>query len=75
MTDDLVFVGFVFVFLQEILGAGEGDLVDVLLYLSLSHAQAVIGNGNGLVIRVHGNLYLVLHVFRLGVLAHQLQLL
>ena len=74
MTDDLVFIGFVFILFEEILGTGEGDLVDVLLHLRLAHAQAVIGDGNGLLIRVYGNLYLIFHAFRLVILPHQLQL-
>ena len=75
MTDDLVLVGLVLVLLQEILGAGEGDLVDVLLHLVGGHAQAVIGEGDGLRVRIHLHQNLVLHVLGLRVLAHQLQLL
>ena len=42
MTDDLIVIGLVLIFLNEISRAGKGDLVDVLLHLVRRHAESVI---------------------------------
>ena len=75
MSDDLIFIGLIFIFIQEILCAGKSNLVNVLLHFFLSHANAVICHGNSLVRRVHNYLNLVLHILRLFKLPHQLQFL
>ncbi len=75
MTDDLILIGLVFIFVQEILGAGKCDLVDILIHFFLGHAQTVIRNRNGLVRRVHGHMDLILKILGLFKLAHKLQLL
>ena len=48
VADDLVVVRLVLVLLQEILRAGEGDLVDVLIHLIRRHADAVVREADGL---------------------------
>ena len=75
MTDNLIFIGLVLISLQKILCAGECNLVNILLHFLRRHAQTVVLYLDGLFLRVHGNLNLVLHVLRLGILSHQLQLL
>ena len=42
MADDLIVVGLVLIFLNEISRAGKGDLVDVFLHLVRRHAESVI---------------------------------
>ena len=75
MADDLVLVGLVFIFVQEILGAGKGDLVDVLLHLALGHAKSVVLHHDGAVLLVHRHRDLVVRIVRLLILAHEGQLL
>ncbi len=75
MADDLVLIGLVLIFVQEVLSPGESDLVDVLLHFLLCHTDTVVCDGDGLVRRIHGHLNLILHILRLLKLPHQLQLL
>ena len=74
MADDLVLVGLVLVFLQEIRSTGEGDLVDVLLYFIRSHAQAGIYEFQGFFFGIYHDPDAVLKIVRVGIFAHQLQL-
>ena len=74
MADDLILVGFVLVFFQEILDAGKCDLIDVFVDLVLGHTQTVVRDLDGLFIGVDGNLNLVIHILRSLVLSDQLQL-
>ena len=74
MADDLVFICLVLVLLHEVLNAGKCDLVNIFVNLFLRHAKAIIPDGNGLFIGVYADLDLILHILRLFVLAHQLQL-
>ena len=53
MTDDLLVICLVFVLLKEVGSAGKSDLVDVLLYLVDCHTESVIGEGDGLCLRVY----------------------
>ena len=48
-------VGVVLVFLQEVIGAREGNLVDVLVNLLLGHAHAVVADGDGALLLVEGD--------------------
>ena len=47
MPDDPGVFGAVLVLFQEIAGAGEGDLVDILFYLVAGHADAVVLKAQG----------------------------
>ena len=40
-------VAFLFVFFEEVFGAGERHLVDIALHLIGGHADAVVGDGEG----------------------------
>ena len=53
MTDD----GFcaVFVLINELFGAGEGDLVDEAVHFVSCHAYSVVGNGECLFLLVDGD--------------------
>ena len=42
MADDLIIVGFVFVFLEEISCSGKCNLVDIFFYFIGSHSETVI---------------------------------
>ena len=74
MTDNLVVVCLIFIFCNKICRAGKCDLVNIFVNLFLRHAKAIIPDGNGLFIGVYADLDLILHILRLFVLAHQLQL-
>ena len=74
MADDLILIGFILIFFQEILSAGKSNLVNILLYLFCSHAQSVICHGNRLFIWIYSHLNLIFQILRTGILAHQLQL-
>ena len=43
MTDDLILICLVLIFLQEIRRTGKCNLIDILLNLSLRHADTGIG--------------------------------
>ena len=75
MTDDLVIIGLVLILLQEILRAGKGDLVDVLVHLVLSHAETIVCEADAFL--VGADLYLdrILFSLRLAEIADQGQLL
>ena len=75
MTDDLVLIGLVLILLQECLGAGKGDLVDVLLHLVHGHAETIILDDDGLLLGIDRYLHLIVGIGRLLVFAHQRQLL
>ena len=69
MTDDLVFVGLVFVFFKEIRSSGKRYLVDVLFHFFGGHADTVIDKCEGLLlgIRANGNApFVVLGKLRLA---------
>ena len=74
VSDDLVLVCLILILLEEIRRAGESDLVDVFLYFFRSHTKAVIGNGDGLILRA--NLYrdLSFETIRQCILTHHIQL-
>jgi hypothetical protein len=55
VPDDLA-IATVFIFLDEFFGAGEGDLVDVLLHLVGGHADAVVCDRELFVVFVDRNL-------------------
>ena len=75
MADNLVFIGLVLILCHKILHAGECDLIDVLVDLFLGHAQAVVRDLDGLLLLVHTDLDLVVHILGLLILAHELQFL
>ena len=58
VTDDSL--GFVLILIDELFGAGECDLVDVLIHFLGSHAYAMIADGEGLLILI--NTYTHAHV-------------
>ena len=71
MADDVGGVG-AFVFLHKLLGAGEGDLVDIFLHLFFGHTDTAVDDAEGFGIFVH--LHLDGHVaqFHIGLAeAHQ----
>ena len=57
VADDAALVVFLaaVIILEELLGAGESDLIDISLHLVGGHADAGIGDANLLVLLVHGH--------------------
>ena len=74
MADNLVVVGLILIFRDEIRSAGKSDLIDILLNLVRSHADAVIDEFQSLLLRIHDHGNPGLIVFRQGILAHHIQL-
>ena len=74
MTDDLVGIALVLIFLNEIRCAGKCDLVDVLFHFVVSHAQTVILEGQCLLFRIHDDIHTSLIAFRQGIFSHHVQL-
>ena len=75
MTDNLVFIGFIFVFLQKISSTGEGNLVDIFFYLVSGHSKTVISEGKGFIVRVDNNVDFRLIIGWKGIFSHHFQLL
>ena len=74
MTDDLVGIALVLIFLNEICCAGKCDLVDVLFHFVGGHAQTVILEGQCLLFRIHDDIHTSLIAFRHGIFSHHVQL-
>ena len=74
MTDDLVGIALVLIFLNEIRCARKCDLVDVLFHFVVSHAQTVILEGQCLLFRIHDDIHTSLIAFRQGIFSHHVQL-
>ena len=64
MSDDLLIICLVLVFLQEISCSGKCDLVNVLFHLICCHSQSIITDGNGFVFRTNLNFDLAFVIFR-----------
>ena len=47
MADNLLIISFILVFFNKILGTGKSDLINIFFYLFFSHANSVVGNGDG----------------------------
>ncbi len=71
MTDDLIVIGLVLVFLQEIRRAGKGDLVDVFLHFVCRHTKSGIDEFQCFLLRVYDHADAVLMSLRIGVFADQ----
>ena len=69
MTDNLFFVGLVFVLCQEGFRAGEGDLVDIFINFALGHTDTVINEFYRLIFRADKNVYFVFVAFWLFIFA------
>lgn len=75
MADNLILIGLVLILLQEILCSRKCDLVDVLIHFFHGHTEAVIGEGDRLIVGIHRHGNLKFHVLRLLPLSHDLKLL
>ena len=73
MSDDLVFVCLVLIFLQELCCTGKCDLSDVFFHLVSSHTKTGINELQCLLFRIHDHFNLVLMSFRECILTHNLQ--
>ena len=74
VADDLILIGLVLVLLQEIRSAGEGNLVDVLLYLVCGHSKTRINEFQRLFLGIHHHPNHVLEILGIGVLSDEIQL-
>ena len=74
MTDDLILVGLVLIFLHKLCCAGESDLGNVLLYLIRCHTKTVIDKLHGFGFRIDDNLDLCLVIIGKLIFAHHLKL-
>ena len=75
MTDNLVIVCLVFVFLDEIRRSGERDLVDILLYFVSRHSETVIGKGHRFLLGAYNHIDARLIIKRSFILAHHFKFL
>ncbi len=73
MADDLVVVGFVFVFFQKIVGAGKSNLIDIFFHFIRSHAEAVVGNSQRFCIGIYFDFDLWFVIGRKLILSHHIQ--
>ena len=74
MTDDLVGIALVLIFLNEIRSTGKCDLVDIFFHFVGGHAQTVILEGQCLLLRIHDDIHTSLIAFGQGIFSHHVQL-
>ena len=74
MTDDLVGIALVLIFLNEIRSTGKCDLVDILFHFVGGHAQTVILEGQCLLLRIHDDIHTSLITFGKRIFSHHVQL-
>ena len=74
MTDDLVRIALVLIFLNEIRSTGKCDLVDILFHFIGGHAQTVILEGQCLLLGIHDDIHTSLIAFGQGIFSHHVQL-
>ena len=75
MSDNLVGIALVLIFFNKIGCAGESNLVDILFHLVRSHSQAVVGECQCLLLRIHHHVDTGLEAFGQCILTHHIQLL
>ena len=75
MTDNLVFVCFVFILFQEIRRTGEGNLRNIFLYFVGRHTDTVIPDDHRLIFGVDDHFNLQFFIFRNRIFAHHIQFL
>ena len=75
VSDDLIRIALILIFLDKVRSSGKGNLIDVLLHLFRSHAQTVIDEGQRLLLRVYDHFHLCLVPLRQSILSHHVQLL
>ena len=74
MTDDLVGIALVLIFLNEIRSTGKCDLVDILFHFVGGHTQTVILEGQCLLLRIHDDIHTSLITFGKRIFSHHVQL-
>ena len=74
MTDNLILVGLILILCNKIRCAGKGDLVDILFHFIRRHADAVIDELKGLLLRVHQHLYFPFILCWKRIFSHHVQL-
>ena len=75
VTDDLIVVRLILVFIHEGFRTGEGNVVDIFLHLVRCHAKSVIGNLNGLALGIQNHVDSCLPALRKLRFPHHFQLL
>ena len=75
MTDNLVIVCFVFVFLDEISSTGKCDLVDIFFDFVSSHTKTVINEFQSFLFRVDDYADLSFVIIWQGIFAHHIKFL
>ena len=73
VSDDLVVICFVFIFLKEVCSTAECDVIDILFDFICSHTDTVIDKAQSLFRRVCYDLDLKMISFRKLILAHHLE--
>ena len=73
MSDDLIFVSLIFIFLQKLCRTGKCDLSNIFFHLISGHTKTGINEFQCLLFRIHDHLDLVLVSFRECILTHNLQ--
>ena len=74
VADHVILCCLVLIFLQELCGAGESDLGDVLLHLAGCHTHAVVDKFQRLLLRIYNHMDLGLIAVRKLILSHHIQL-
>ncbi len=75
MSDDLILIGLILIFLNKVRSAGKSNLVDILLHLVRSHTDTIIDKLERLFLRIHDHLNLRLITVRQGIFTHHVQFL
>ena len=75
MTDDLIVICLVLIFLNEICCTGESNLVNVFFYFLCGHAKTCINEFQSLLLRVNNDTDVIFCIFRGSIFTHHFQFL
>ena len=73
MTDNLIVICLVLVFLNEICRTWKSDLVDILLHLVRCHAKSGINKFECFLLWIDNDMDILLDIWRILILSHHLQ--
>ena len=74
VTDNLIFISLIFIFLKEFCSTGESNLSNILFNFICSHTDTIINKLQSFFLRINDNFNLALEIIRKRILSHHFQL-